>query len=156
MALSTNKSRSKAVMGSGGTPVPRGELLHAGDMPTLTTPFIVKPCSEDNSMGVTLVRSAEETDAALAEAFKFDDEVLVEEYLPLGREVRGFRSSGCLVVSSKGSTERAPLTQQTHLALSPLATPRAIVLSFLWLGLRSPLRVHPHAWLAFSCVWVPS
>ena len=75
MALSTNKSRTKAVLGSGGTPVPRGELLHTGDMPTLTMPFIVKPCSEDNSMGVTLVRSAEDADAALAEAFKFDSEV---------------------------------------------------------------------------------
>jgi len=39
-------------------------------------------------MGVTLVRDRAEADAALAEALKFDDEVLVEEYIPLGRELR--------------------------------------------------------------------
>ena len=89
MALSTNKSRAKAVMAAAGTPVPRGELLRAGERPSLAFPIIVKPCSEDNSMGVSLCRTDADVDAALAGALAFDDEVLVEEFIPLGRELRG-------------------------------------------------------------------
>ena len=75
-------------MMAAGTPVPRGEVLRAGERPTLPPPVIIKPCSEDNSMGVALVEFADGLDEALAEAFKFDDEVIVEEYIPLGRELR--------------------------------------------------------------------
>ena len=39
-------------------------------------------------MGITLVKSQADIDQALAEAFKFDDKVIVEEYIPLGREFR--------------------------------------------------------------------
>ena len=82
------QAQTKAVMSAAGTPVPRGELLRAGDSPTLRPPVIIKPCSEDNSMGVALVESEESLEKALAEAFKFDDEVIVEEYIPFGRELR--------------------------------------------------------------------
>ena len=88
MALSTNKSRAKAVMAAAGTPVPAGELLRAGERPSMPCPIIVKPCSEDNSMGVSLCRTDADVDAALAGALAFDDEVLVEEFVPLGRELR--------------------------------------------------------------------
>ena len=83
-----SQAQTKAVMMAAGTPVPRGELLRAGESPTLPTPVIIKPCSEDNSMGVALVEAEDDLDGALAEAFKFDDEVIVEEYIPLGRELR--------------------------------------------------------------------
>ena len=93
MALSTNKAQSRAVVEAAGVRVPKGELLRKGDRPTLTPPFILKPCKEDNSMGVSLVgkegkATAAEIDAALEEAFKFDDEVLCEEFVQLGREIR--------------------------------------------------------------------
>ena len=39
-------------------------------------------------MGVTLVEFQDGLDEALAEAFRFDDEVIVEEYIPMGREFR--------------------------------------------------------------------
>ena len=87
MALSTNKSRAGR-HGRVGTPVPAGELLRAGERPSMPCPIIVKPCSEDNSMGVSLCRTDADVDAALAGALAFDDEVLVEEFVPLGRELR--------------------------------------------------------------------
>lgn len=90
MALSTNKARTRAVIAAHGVRVAHGEVLRKGEnmTPTLAPPFVLKPCSEDNSMGITLVREMGEFDAALQEALKFDDEILVEQFIPLGRELR--------------------------------------------------------------------
>jgi len=88
MTLTTHKGRSKAVVAAAGVPCAASETLRAGDKPTLPFPFIVKPCSEDNSMGISVVRDASQVDAALAEAFAFDDEVLCEAFVPPGREIR--------------------------------------------------------------------
>mmetsp|Transcript_29064 Transcript_29064/g.70895 ORF Transcript_29064/g.70895 Transcript_29064/m.70895 type:complete len:388 (-) Transcript_29064:279-1442(-) len=90
MALTTHKGQTRAILSAAGVRVPKGELLVKGrnTTPNLPTPYILKPCREDNSMGVTLVRCHEESKAGLDIAFKFDDEVLCEEYVPLGRELR--------------------------------------------------------------------
>lgn len=90
MAVSTNKQQTKAICAAQGVPVPRGELLRRGhnETPTLSLPLVVKPCSEDNSQGITLARDADELSKAIEDAFAFDDELLVEEFVPLGRELR--------------------------------------------------------------------
>merc|ERR1712224_634302 len=59
-----------------------------GDVPTLNPPFLLKPCNEDNSQGISLVRPGNDVQQALDLAFSFDSEVLCEEYVPLGRELR--------------------------------------------------------------------
>jgi len=48
---------------------------------------VVKPCNEDNSRGITLVKKEEDLKAALDYAFSFDRRVVVDEYIA-GREVR--------------------------------------------------------------------
>jgi len=78
MALSTNKWQSKAIV----------QFLYQGDKPKMAPPFLVKPCNEDNSQGINLVREGGDVDAALKAAFEFDTEVLIERYIPLGREIR--------------------------------------------------------------------
>ncbi|MEO5709974.1 MAG: hypothetical protein ABIQ59_09130 [Nocardioidaceae bacterium] len=88
MALGAHKARARAVVAAAGVPVPPGEVLRRGQQPTLTPPTVVKPVDSDNSLGVSLVRTVEEYDAALATAFADADEVLVESYVELGREVR--------------------------------------------------------------------
>ena len=50
-------------------------------------PLIVKPAREDNSNGVTHVKKRKDLQDALDKAFKWDDKVLVEEFIP-GREIR--------------------------------------------------------------------
>lgn len=50
-------------------------------------PFVVKPNSEDNSVGITLVKTNAEIESALQTGFKYDEILLVEEYIP-GRELR--------------------------------------------------------------------
>jgi len=89
MALITDKQQTKGVAKAAGVPVPEGELLYsATQTPTVPFPFVLKPCCEDNSMGITKVDSAAELPAAMAEAFKFDDQVVCERFIPLGREIR--------------------------------------------------------------------
>ena len=51
-----------------------------------TAPFVVKPQREGSSIGLTVVRESSELSEALNKAFKYDDEVLIEEYI-FGREL---------------------------------------------------------------------
>eukprot|EP00972_Heterocapsa_arctica_P028894 4250187-Heterocapsa_arctica.AAC.1 len=88
MALSTNKWQSRAVVQSFGVKVPEAEMLYRGDAPKMQPPFLVKPCNEDNSQGITLVREGQDVKAALDHAFQFDHQVFIERYIPLGRELR--------------------------------------------------------------------
>merc|ERR1712176_1413088 len=54
---------------------------------TVKAPLVVKPCNEDNSRGITLVKKDEDLAAAMDYAFSFDPRVVVDEYIA-GREVR--------------------------------------------------------------------
>merc|ERR1711879_672198 len=49
--------------------------------------LVVKPCNEDNSRGITLVKKEEDVAVAMDYAFSFDPRVVVDEYIA-GREVR--------------------------------------------------------------------
>ena len=60
----------------------KGELLTRWSVP-----FIVKPAREDNSFGVSLVKTEDDIVRCLENAFKYDQRVLVEQYIA-GREVR--------------------------------------------------------------------
>jgi len=88
MALGAHKARAKAVVAAAGVAVPAGLLLRAGDDATVRLPVVVKPVDTDNSLGVTLVRDRSAYDEALRTAFMHSDEVIVEEFVKLGREVR--------------------------------------------------------------------
>ncbi len=105
MALAADKARAKAVVAGAGVSVPEGELLLAGEEPTVPLPAVVKPVDADNSLGVVLVRRPEEWGAALRTAFEYSDRVLVEEYVELGREVR------CGVLEIDGELVCLPLEE---------------------------------------------
>ena len=105
MALGAHKGRTKAVAAAAGVAVPRGELLRRGDAPTQAPPVVIKPADADNSVGVALVRDPAGVPAALEAAFAHADEVLVEEYVELGREVR------CGVIVRDGEPVALPLEE---------------------------------------------
>lgn len=88
MALGAHKARAKAVVSAAGVAVPAGLLLRPGDDAAVRLPVVVKPVDTDNSVGVTLVRDPSGYDEALRLAFMHSDEVIVEEFVELGREVR--------------------------------------------------------------------
>jgi D-alanine-D-alanine ligase len=86
----TDKATTKQLLESAGVSVPKGDLLLKGEheYPSrVQVPFVVKPCNEDNSRGITLVRREEDALKAIEYAFSFDPRVVVDEYIA-GREVR--------------------------------------------------------------------
>lgn len=105
MALTAHKAKAKAIVAAAGVKVPFGEVLRAGDVPTIQPPVVVKPANVDNSLGIALVKDAAEYETALKEAFKYAEEVIVEEYIELGREVR------CGVLVKDGELIGLPLEE---------------------------------------------
>merc|ERR1719331_1414528 len=86
----TDKATTKQLLDACGVRVPKGDLLVKGkkEWPSLVSvPLVVKPCNEDNSRGITLVRREEDLAAAIDYAFSFDPRVVVDEYIA-GRELR--------------------------------------------------------------------
>ncbi len=49
-------------------------------------PVVVKPSKQGSTVGLTVVKSKEQYEGAVQEAFKFDDEVMIEKFVP-GREL---------------------------------------------------------------------
>lgn len=118
MTLTTHKARTRAVVAEAGVPVAAGEVLRKGMRPTLAMPYILKPCSEDNSMGIGVVHEASELEEKLAEAFEFDDEVLCEQFIPPGRELR----FGVLEDESGAPTITLPAVEYFLSAAKPVRT----------------------------------
>ncbi len=88
-ALAMDKAASRLVFAQAGLPVARGlvvspqSLAQADPMPL---PYVVKPVAEGSSVGVHILREGDNRREALARAWVFGDEILVEEYVP-GREL---------------------------------------------------------------------
>ena len=114
MALVADKAKTKAVVAAAGVVVPTGEVLRAGERPSINFPLVIKPMNGDNSIGVTLVKDAAEYDAAFQTALLHGDEVLVETFIELGREVR------CGTIVRAGELVCLPLEEY---ALDPKTRP---------------------------------
>ncbi len=68
-----------------GVQVPVSEVLCKGELPSMKPPVAVKPPRQGSSVGCHLVFKESEWADALADAFKYDDEILVQRFIP-GRE----------------------------------------------------------------------
>lgn len=86
-ALSMDKGLSKELFALHGIPSPKGiSLKKAGeDLGKVPLPCVVKACSGGSSVGVYIVHTKEEYEAAKKEAFCYDEEVIIEQYIK-GRE----------------------------------------------------------------------
>ena len=84
-ALAMDKDLFKAVMRDNGVPVARSQTLRRGRDEGGASPFgypvVVKPARLGSSVGISIVRSAEELRPAVELAFAHDEKVLVEEFL---------------------------------------------------------------------------
>jgi D-alanine-D-alanine ligase len=105
MALVSDKAKTKAIVSAVGVVVPVGEVLRAGEIPSIEFPLVIKPMNGDNSIGVTLVKNMREYNQAFQTALNYDDEVLVETFIELGREVR------CGVIVQAGQLICLPLEE---------------------------------------------
>ena len=88
-ALAMDKAAAKAVFAAAGLPVARGrmvdiaELEHHDPMPL---PYVVKPANEGSSVGVEILRDGDNRRAAVAAAWSYGPQAMVEEFIP-GREL---------------------------------------------------------------------
>ena len=91
-ALAMNKGMAKQLFLENGIPTPRGTSLKRGeDAAKIETcgihfPCVVKPCSGGSSIGVSIVHDKAEYEQALKEAFRWDNELVIEDYVK-GREL---------------------------------------------------------------------
>jgi D-alanine-D-alanine ligase len=90
-----DKDVSKHLFVNAGVPTAKWVLLtekgtgnreQGAAIKALGLPVIVKPSKQGSTVGLSIVKNERELDAAVQEAFRFDDEVLVEEFIP-GREL---------------------------------------------------------------------
>jgi D-alanine-D-alanine ligase len=88
-AVAFDKDTAKHVLRDAGVRVPEWILAPADAAAVATKPgfpCIVKPSNEGSSVGLSLVREPDKLAAAIALAGRYDNAVMIEEYIP-GREL---------------------------------------------------------------------
>ncbi len=93
-ALAMDKDLSKHIMRAYGVQTADWLMANGASAPpdaaevehALGWPVIVKPSKQGSTVGLSIVKKAEELAPAIAEAFKHDDEVMIETFIP-GREL---------------------------------------------------------------------
>lgn len=106
-AVAMDKALSKDIFAVYGVPTPKGIRLKKGEQETQKVPYpcIVKACKGGSSVGVCIANNDAEYEAAKEEAFRYDDEVVIEQYIK-GREF----SVGVLQGKALPVIEIAPIT----------------------------------------------
>ena len=105
-AVAMDKAFTKDIFAAYNVPTPKGIRLKKGAVETEKVPYpcIVKACKGGSSVGVCIANNDEEYEAAKKEAFLYDDEVVIEQYIK-GREF----SVGVLQGKALPVIEIAPL-----------------------------------------------
>ena len=89
-ALAVDKDLSKRLFRDAGVPVPEWRMTpptRAADAAAaLGWPLIVKPSKQGSTVGLSLVKRPSDLDAAVVEAGRWDDEVMIEQFIA-GREL---------------------------------------------------------------------
>ena len=90
-AIAMNKNMAKQFFEANGIPCPKGIYMKKKDRKDslaetgITLPCVVKPCCGGSSIGVSIVKEESNFTKALDDAFFWEDEILIEEYVE-GRE----------------------------------------------------------------------
>ncbi|GAC1477321.1 MAG: D-alanine--D-alanine ligase [Gemmatimonadaceae bacterium] len=88
-ALAMDKDLSKHLFRAAGVPTAdwlMAPVTVAEITRTLGFPVVVKPSKQGSTVGLTVVKEAAGVESAIAEAFRYDDEVMVESFVA-GREL---------------------------------------------------------------------
>ncbi len=92
-ALAMDKNLAKTLYRLHDLPVAAWEMAGPADIndcsrlvDLLNLPLVIKPVRQGSSLGMSIVREAQDLSAALEKAFSFDNEVMVEEFVQ-GREI---------------------------------------------------------------------
>lgn len=98
-ALAMDKDLSKHLFRAAGVPTPDWQMVRRGEAEswrspefaaeiarTIGIPVIVKPSKQGSTVGLSLVKDRATLADAIAEAFRYDDEVMIEQFIA-GREL---------------------------------------------------------------------
>ena len=112
-SVSMNKLTAKRVFLGSGIPTPDYIFLHRRDRgkqdmikavtEKFSLPVVVKPVSQGSSLGVTIEKEISGLQKALDDAFQYDEEVLVEEY------IAGQETSVCMMRLKDGTVKVWPV-----------------------------------------------
>ena len=112
-SVSMNKLAAKRVFLGSNIPTPDYIFLHRRDRgkqdmikaitDKFSLPVVVKPVSQGSSLGVTIEKEFSGLQKALDDAFQYDEEVLVEEY------IAGQETSVCMMRLKDGSVKVWPV-----------------------------------------------
>jgi D-alanine--D-alanine ligase len=92
--LAMDKIASRRIFQKQGLPVPNYVLFSTHDDPrfifslikNLSLPLVVKPAAQGSSIGLSIIDRTEQLDKAIEYAVGFDNQIIIEEYIP-GREI---------------------------------------------------------------------
>jgi D-alanine-D-alanine ligase len=84
--IAFDKILSKERFRENNVTTPYWQVVKSGQRPTIPLPIVVKPPRQGSTVGVVIVKNAREFDSAVAEAAKYDGELLIEKFVP-GREL---------------------------------------------------------------------
>ncbi|MEY2490824.1 MAG: D-alanine-D-alanine ligase [Verrucomicrobiota bacterium] len=84
--LAFDKIRSKETFRQHDVPTPYWQIVTNGQRPTIPIPFVIKAPRQGSTVGVHIIKNEREIDAAIADAGKYDRELLIEKFVP-GREL---------------------------------------------------------------------
>ncbi|HEY1583936.1 MAG TPA: D-alanine--D-alanine ligase [Chthoniobacterales bacterium] len=84
--LTFDKIASKQKFTEHGVATPHWEIIRVGQQPTLPLPYVIKAPRQGSTVGVCIVKEESEIAPSLSEAAKYDNELLVEQFIP-GREL---------------------------------------------------------------------
>jgi len=91
-ALALNKVQAKKVFKFHGLPVPRFQVLKKEDPGSriqdlrFPLPLVIKPAREGSTIGLSIVHNRKDIGKAMEKAFRYDEEIILEEYIE-GKEV---------------------------------------------------------------------
>lgn len=89
-ALAMNKAKAKRIFQFAGIRVAKEFLLHKeNDIPTMMNhieqnlgyPVVVKPNQEGSTIGLSIVDNEDDLKKAIEDAFSYDDQILIEEFI---------------------------------------------------------------------------
>ena len=83
----------------------RSDALDRASLQQLKLPIFVKPNRNGSSCGISKVKNSNQLDAAIEQAFRYDDELLAEEGVEGGRELT------CAVYTHKGEVLTLPICE---------------------------------------------
>ncbi|MEO8043917.1 MAG: D-alanine--D-alanine ligase [Spartobacteria bacterium] len=84
--LAFDKIESKKKFTRHAVATPTWEIIRAGEQPTLPIPYVIKAPRQGSTVGVYIVKEECAVATDLREAAKYDEELLIEQFIP-GREL---------------------------------------------------------------------